>query len=268
MWGGKKLWPTLTGADTKPWEVLIFLATHPASGVSREAIVSALWPDDPEANANHRLRQLRYRLRSALERSIPDFEDDPIRLDHGVLSLDPGVAHSDAQEFLALLDAAREAGPDAAMPLYEQARGLYAGDLLGAPDARRFAWLDERAESGLTLRETFRAQFHAITIRLAQLYVDAARLDDATALYQELTIADGGDESLWRALFRVLAARGDRRGLVREERRMRRALQELEGEGRGNHAAAAIAEPSEETVRELQRLREGLQAGERTPSLA
>jgi hypothetical protein len=73
---------------------------------------------------------------------------------------------------------------------------------------------------------------------------------------------------LWRALFRVVAARGDRRGLAREERRMRRALQELEAEARAGNAPAAVAEPSEETVRELQRLLAGLDAAQRTSSVA
>jgi DNA-binding SARP family transcriptional activator len=268
MYAGQQVWPTLTGGDTKPWEVLIFVATHPAGGVTREGIVSALWPDDLDADANHRLRQLRYRLRSALERAVPDLDIDPIRVEHGVLSLHPAVARSDAQAFLDLIETARSADPAAAAALYEQARALYQGDLLDAPDARRFAWVDERPASGVTLREAFRAQFHAISINLAELCVAAGRLEDAGALYRELTLADPGDEALWRALFRVIAARGDRPGLADEERRMRRALQELEAEAGGGKARAATAEPSQETVGELQRLREGIDAAERTPSVA
>jgi DNA-binding SARP family transcriptional activator len=179
------------------------------------------------------------------------------------LSLDSAVARSDAQRFLELIDRARAVEGVAAAPLYEQARALYTGDLLGAPEARKFAWLDERPASGVTLREWFRAQFHSITISLAHLYVEAGRLEEACALYEELTTADPGDESLWRELFRVVAARGDRRGLVREEQRMRRALRDLEGEAHAaGQSGAALGEPSEETLRQLRRLQDSLEDAE------
>jgi DNA-binding SARP family transcriptional activator/nucleoid-associated protein YgaU len=267
---GRRIWPAGAGGDAKPWEVLVLLATHPASGVAREAIVAALWPDDPEADANHRLRQLRYRLRACLDRCLPGFGADPIRIQPGgILSLDPALVRSDAQQFLELIEAARTTSGPAAIPVYEQARALYAGDLLGAPEARKFAWVDDRPASGVTLREAFRAHFHNLTMRLGQLYVEAERLEEAESLYEELTTADAGDESLWRALFRVLGERGDRQGLARAERRMRRALQELDAEARiVGQSGAASAEPSEDTLRELQRLVDALDAAQRSQSVA
>src|SRR5207253_9684864 len=64
---GQQVWPRRAGGDAKPWELLLYLACQPADGVSSDAAVEALWPEDEEADdAPHRFRQLRYRLRRML----------------------------------------------------------------------------------------------------------------------------------------------------------------------------------------------------------
>jgi two-component SAPR family response regulator len=162
------------------------------------------------------------------------------------------VIHSDATEFLELVRSARVMpGPDAIGRL-EQARALYLGDLLEGPDARRYAWVDERDLSGVTLREHFRKQFQQASTRLADLYVAAGQLALAIDVYRELTEIDPGDERLWRGLFRVHAERGDRLALVREEHRMRAALRDLAGEV--DQGEAGFDEPSRDLVHEYQRL--------------
>ena len=95
----------------------------------------------------------------------------------------------------------------------------------------------------------------------------AGRLEDAVRLYQELTTADPGDETLWRSLFQVVAALGDRQRLKGEEQRMHRALQDVDPEARSGNTAGAVAEPSAETVRELQRLYASLDTAEPTSSV-
>ncbi|HYY89961.1 MAG TPA: BTAD domain-containing putative transcriptional regulator, partial [Chloroflexota bacterium] len=261
---GRQIWPSRALGDAKPWEILVFLATQPACGVAREAIANAFWPDDIDADANHRFRQLRYRLRGCLERAVPDLDGEVIQLvPGGRFRLDPSLVTSDAQRFLELVQAARTATGFEGVPLLEQARALYVADLLDAPEARRLAWLDERGHDGLTLRERYRRDLHQVTITLAELYLQLDRLDEAIALFEELTTADPGDEVLWQALFRALAERGDRDGLVREERRMRHALQEVEREAReAGRADGPRAEPSYDTVREYRRLLDALDAPE------
>ena len=148
-----------------------------------------------------------------------------------------------------------------ALGYLEQARSLYVDDLLVGPEARRYAWLDERDPSGVTLREHFRRQYHQACVRLAQLYASAGDLGAAVELYRELTESDPGDERLWLALFQVQARRRDRLALVREEQRMREALRDLSGD-------APADEPSFETSQEFERLVAGLHDRDRQPVTA
>src|SRR5207248_9600340 len=120
-------------------------------------------------------------------------------------------------------------GPHA-VGLYKQARTLFAGDLLEGPDARRYTWVDERGESGVTLREHFRRLFEQATARLAELHTIAGELEGAVNLYRELTEIEPTDEGPWRSLFRLHAERRDRTCLMREEHRMRQALRDLAAE--------------------------------------
>ncbi|HTD79478.1 MAG TPA: bacterial transcriptional activator domain-containing protein, partial [Chloroflexota bacterium] len=151
--------------------------------------------------------------------------------------------------------------PEAVEPL-ERARSLYQGDLLAGPDARRYAWVDERDPSGVTLREHFRRLFQQASVRLAELYATGGDIDAALDLYRELSEIDPGDERLWRALFRLHAERGDRLALMREERRMREALRELADEV-DDQPGAQFQEASRETVQEYQRLLASLGERER-----
>lgn len=263
---GQQVWPRLTGGEVKPWELLLYLACQPAEGVSSEEAVEALWPEDDDSdNAPHRFRQLRYRLRRTLSNVPGAPPTDGICLDRGTLRLDPGVVHSDAQEFLALVRSARVTSGPSAIPLYERARALFIGDLLEGPDARRYAWVDERDESGVTLREHFRRLFQQASGKLAELYATSGEVGASIALYRELTELDPGDEWLWRALFRLHADRGDRLGLVREEHRMRQALRDLAAE-LDESSSPQVADPSRELVQEYQRLLADLRDAEREPA--
>src|SRR5207244_3013951 len=157
---GRQVWPGGANGDAKPWELFLYLATQPACGVSRDILAAAMWPDtgDPEAEADatHRLRQLRYRLRGCLERASPALGRDAIQSGPGgILRIEPTIATSDAQRFLECVRSGRVAAGLEAIPLYEEARALYVGDLLGSSEAKRYTWLDERGDAGVTLRESF-----------------------------------------------------------------------------------------------------------------
>jgi DNA-binding SARP family transcriptional activator len=264
---GQQVWPRVAGGEVKPWEFLLYLACQPADGVSSEDAVAALWPEDEEAeNAPHRFRQLRYRLRHMLLDVPGAPETDGICLDRrGILRLDPGLVRSDAQEFLELVRKARISAGVGAIPHLEGARALYMGDLLDGRDARRYTWLDERDDSGVTLREHFRRQFQQASTRLAELYADSGELGTAVGLFRELTELDPGDERLWRALFRLHADRGDRLALIRAEQRMREALHELAAE-MDEADNAQLEEPTGEIIEEYQRLLASLGDSERQPA--
>jgi nucleoid-associated protein YgaU/DNA-binding SARP family transcriptional activator len=262
---GRQVWPKVPTGEAKPWEFLLYLACQPLEGVSSGAAVEALWPEDDADDAPHRFRQLRYRLRRMLSAVPGAPETDGICLDRGTLRLDPGVVYSDAQEFLELVRSARvNPGPDLVQQL-EQARALYTDDLMEGPNAHRYAWLDERDDSGVTLREHFRRLFQQALVRLAEAYASSGEIDAALEVYRELTGLDPADDRLWRAMFRLHAARGDRSALVREEHRMRECLRELSAEmGEADHTE--IEEPSRETVQEYQRLLASLRDLEREPA--
>jgi DNA-binding SARP family transcriptional activator len=254
---GQQVWPRQPAGDAKPWEFLLYLACQPVAGVSREQLGEALWPDDDfESSATHRFRQLRYRLRGVLSTVLGEPVRDGISIERGgPLRLDPTIIHSDAQQFLQLAKLAHlTAGPElSAIPLLEQARALYTGDLFDGPDVRRYAWADERDESGVTLREHFRRLFVSATVALAGLYLETSQIESAIELYREASELDPGNERVWHALFRIHAQRGDRPALLREERRLRASLNESLGDVHSDGTAVVLGEPSHDLVLAFQR---------------
>ena len=251
---GQQVWPRARGGDAKPWELLLYGACQPSEGVTRRAVETALWPDDEQPEQRpHRFRQLRYRLRQRLEAVAGKAMEDGICLDQISLRLDPAMVYSDAQEFLALVRTARGREPHEAIPRLERARGLYAGDLMDGPDARRYTWIEERDDSGVTLREHFRHLFQQASQNLAEAYASIGALDESIRVYRDLTEIDPTDEERWRVLFRLHALRGDRAELMREENRMRLCLHEL-AEDADLTTGQPIDEPSRETVEEFARL--------------
>ncbi|MBV9600662.1 MAG: LysM peptidoglycan-binding domain-containing protein [Chloroflexi bacterium] len=260
---GHTVWPR-SGGDAKPWELLLFLASQPAEGVSRDALANALWPQsDMVEDVAHRVRQLRFRLRRQFRQVPGGPQEDGICVERRVLRMDPALVYSDAQEFLTLVRSVRLNPGDDAIERLEKARALYMGDLLTGPDVRRYAWLDERDDSGVTLREHFRRLFQNASVRLAELYTDAGELVAAIELYRELTEIDPADERLWQALFRLHAQREDRDALVAEEKRLRQTLRDL-AEELDIADTAHVDEPGRETALEYQRLLSSLR--EREPA--
>ncbi|HEV8635216.1 MAG TPA: bacterial transcriptional activator domain-containing protein, partial [Chloroflexota bacterium] len=104
----------------------------------------------------------------------------------------------------------------------ERAHALYQGDLLAG---RRYEWLDERDGSGLTLGETYRSMHREVVLKLADLYRREGRVDLAVPLYRQLLQAEPTLEEAVRGLFRCHQERGDRGAVLREERRLREALE-------------------------------------------
>jgi DNA-binding SARP family transcriptional activator len=235
---------------------VLYLACQPAGGAPRERVVEALWPDDldGEEAVAHRLRQMRFRLRHVLG-SVPGAPAmDAIVYDRSevTLLLDPAVVYSDAREFLDVVHTARSRVGFDTIPLLERARALYTGDLLDGPAVRKYAWLDERDDSGVTLREHFRRLFQQTTGSLADLYAAQGRNEEAIDVYRDLTELDPGEDRAWQQLFRLHALRKDRPALLREERRMRQMLRELATDEDGP-TSPAMLEPGRETVREFNR---------------
>jgi DNA-binding SARP family transcriptional activator len=250
----QQVWPLLGSGDAKPWELLVYLACQPAEGISREAVTQALWRDmELKDDGSHRLRQLRYRLRQHLQQVPGASNRDGICRDRQMLRLDPGVVWSDVQQFVALVRSARTNPASDVIQQLEHARALYTGDLLEGPEVRRYHWIDERDQSGVTLREYFRELLQKASERLADRYAEVGDLPASIDIYRELTEVDPAYERLWLALFHLHARRGDRDALIAEEQRLRHMLRDLADE-LGAPAAPEITEPSQEVVQEFHRL--------------
>jgi DNA-binding SARP family transcriptional activator/LysM repeat protein len=266
LYHGEHVWPASTVGDSKPWELLLFLASQPAEGVAREVVTEAFWPnDDRDVEVGHRLRQLRYRLRTALERFAPGLPREVVLHDGGVFRLDPELVASDVQSFLALQRQARTSCREDAIVAFEQARALYHGDLFDAAAARRYAWAEDRDDSGVTLQEHLHKVHHQLTWNLADVYRLSGQLDLALALYRELVQRDPADESLWVALFRTHFERRDLDGLLAEERWLRQALRSVatEDEDEDPDLDLSLIEPGPETLAEFERLVADLTARQR-----
>jgi two-component SAPR family response regulator len=265
---GQQVWPH-GGGDAKPWELLLFLACQPAEGAPRKMVIDTMWPDAEgmAEDVNHRFRQLRYRLRRQLQQVADAPSSDGVCMDRRGFRLDPAIVYSDVHEFLMLERAARlhpnPTDPEVIERL-ERVRELYVGDLMDSPDAHRYAWVDERDESGVTLREHFRKLFQNACMRLAEAYASLGRAAEAIEVYHDLTEMDPSDERLFQALFRLRAEAGDEIGLKTEAQRMRQLLRDLSTDV--DDAEATPEEPDPETLEEYARLMAGLRERQREPA--
>jgi DNA-binding SARP family transcriptional activator len=217
-------------------ELLLLLAVHPVTGIQSEAVVDALFDQEP-TDPRRALRQRCFRLRRALRQEAPDLRGDPLPADasHGerVVCLDPTLVSSDVHEFLELLDCARTLQREAAIEAYGAALALYKGDLLDSSDMPSYRWMyDEGPQVSLTLRSDYRRLEREGRLHLAGLLAEGniAELGRAEELYTSLCAEDPEDEKLWAALFRVHERAGSSLGLESGVRRLRAALAELSPE--------------------------------------
>jgi DNA-binding SARP family transcriptional activator len=105
--------------------LLIRVALCSQSGVSREELADALWPDEFPDVSRPRLRQELSRLRRALGSAAEILECDRLHV-----RLDRSLATVDREEYEKRLVRARAAtDPESQMAAYQEATSLYTGDL-------------------------------------------------------------------------------------------------------------------------------------------
>ncbi len=207
-----------------PWELLIYLALHPTAGVPKRDLLRLLWPNTDADQAGPRLRVAMVRLREVLRAQLPDLSGDIVRGERdGTCHLDADLVWSDAQQFLALSQQVRRSDGDRLVPLLEEARSLYRGELFTEP---YYGWMDRRTR-GMTLRERFREDFAAITNQLAQHYQAQKKWESAVTLYEELLHAHPALQEVARQLYHCYAQLGDRAALLRTHERLVASLEQL-----------------------------------------
>lgn len=226
--GEREITPTgEEGASYKAWEVLAFLAVHPEGAVSREKLLAAVWPDvDPE-RAGNRMRVAMARLRALLTRQVSELTAEVVRCERdGTCRLDGTLVWSDVQQFSALCHTTVRHAPEQTIAALERACAHYQGDLLAGRGTRFYEWVEERDESGLSLRERYREEYYRAMQRLAQLHCRDGQPARAVPLYKRLLKAEPTLEDVVRELYGCYAQLGDLSSLIREDRHLRQALRE------------------------------------------
>jgi TolB-like protein len=182
-------------AQRKSLALLALLAAAGSRGLSRDKIVSRLWPEAPAVKATHRLTQLLYSLRRELGA-------DALFLGSAELRLNPAIIATDIAE----LTAALEAGD------FTRAVGAYGGPFLDGfflGDSVDFEHWAEEVRARL-------AQRHAAA--LETLARDAASRGDvvaAAARWRQLTQTEPLNARVAVCYMEALYAAGDRPSALR-----------------------------------------------------
>ncbi len=254
--GGRKLTSVRdVNGPNKGWEMLAFLATHDEDGVSKDKLLMCLWPELDSDSASNRMRVTMTRLRTHLANQVAQLRDDTVdvvRAHDGRCRLGAGVAVSDAHRFLTLCAAITPAPLESAQTLYDELHAIGHDDLLDEPS---YAWVDDRDEHGVTLRERFRKHYEEATRTLAMRWRQEKRPDMAVPLLRNLLALDPTQEDVVADLYHCYLELGDVGALIREERHFREALQNLFGEETGkpgSQPGPAIAAVFNQVRRELE----------------
>jgi DNA-binding SARP family transcriptional activator len=265
--GGRPLVAARDGAGSGPWqarEVLAFMAAQPDGVAMKEQLLNALWGDDAADRGGRRLTVALVRVREWLLEEVPGLRATGsliVRCHRdGICRLDPDAVSSDVQEFAAALQQAAGLPPEDAKRAYARALALYRGDLLTRP---AFGWVEERGETGVTLREELRERYRRATLELARLHQESGDARLAVPLYQSLLRAEPGLEDVVRLLYRCYHRLGDRSALVLEDRRLRQALKEMLSDPDAPDDDPELYAPQPETVALFDRLLADLNARSR-----
>lgn len=115
-------------------ELLVFLAVHPG-GVSRDALVDALWREHAPQRPAGVLRTILSRIRSALGDITADAVSELVLVEHGQYRLDPALVDIDYRGFADAVTRRRATTTDTdRIAAYEAIVGRYGGPLANGLD--------------------------------------------------------------------------------------------------------------------------------------
>ena len=188
-------------ARQKSRALLAILALRPGQAYARDTLTSLLWPNAPDDQARHSLRQELHELR----RALPPQKTSALAVDSTSVALESAHVEVDVATFERL---AAEDTPAA----LEQAGALYDGDLLLGLTVREESfeeWL--RAE-----RERLRQRGIGVLTRLLALHIARQRHDPAVDVALRLLALDPTQESVHRTLMQLYAGQGRRAAALRQ----------------------------------------------------
>jgi predicted ATPase/DNA-binding SARP family transcriptional activator len=193
----------------KAMAVLKLLALQDDRRIHREQALDILWPDfSPEAADNNLRKSIHY-VRAALGNTVGVL----ITSASDMLVLSPNV-DIDIEAFQAAASKACASRTDTA--LYEEALGLYRGDLL--PEDLYEDWTEPR-------RKDLRARCVRLLSEVSQLYLLRGEPGRAIERLGQLLVLDPHNEEAYRSLMRLDAGMGRRAQAVRTYMKCRQALE-------------------------------------------
>jgi two-component SAPR family response regulator len=235
--------------NSKPWEILAYLAAQPTAEINRDRVLARFWPDEDEETAGSRLNTHLMRVRKLLTAQVPELRSAVVRSNgrtDGTISLDTLVASSDVKRFVHLWTTARRLPPPQRRAALEEAHALYRGDLLSEAG---YGWVYDREDGGQTLQERYRTEFKALTKALAQLYLDEGEAARAAELCRSVLRSEPLAEDVLQMLYRAYGALGDVVALQREHRRLLQALRDVNGGESSDTSDTTSVQPERTTVR-------------------
>jgi DNA-binding SARP family transcriptional activator len=192
-------------------ELLAYLALHPG-GAHRDQIIDALWPEQPPEQARNRLWRAAADARHHLGETILSRENEHYQLDRSQVSID-------LDQLEVMLAELADRDDEDALPLLEQALGLFGGEPLVGTD--------------LPWAENEQRRLHAIQLELIER-AGKAQLAAGTPTHA-LAHAENGlaqepyNEKLARLAMQAEAELGLRTAVVSRYERLRQLLDEQLG---------------------------------------
>lgn len=202
--GGREL-SDQSGRTKQVWNFLEFLLVNRGKPISQEQLVRVLWPHDHCENPANALKNLAYRLRTALTAlDAPGESVEYILLKRGVYSWNSELpCRVDTEELDELFRrASQEVGEDERIRLYERAVALYKGDFL--PKASYEEWV-------IPLTEHYRSVYMRCVFALLGLLAKRERYREAVDVCRAAIAVDPFVEDLHVQLLRALVALGQTR---------------------------------------------------------
>ncbi len=221
----------IVSLPTRKTETLLaYLALVPGPH-SRDHLSNLLWSDRSEQQARNSLRQ----ALNALKKLFIHFEPLPLRIGRTNVSLENHAIEIDTFKLEGLIEEQTQRSAALAIKLYrgEFLEGVVVRDLNGEE------WL--AAE-----RERFRRLATSALENVLAFQLDSGEFDKAGELGEQLVSLDMLNESAWRTLMQVYAARGDRNHALMAYKRCCEILNKELG-----------VEPSEETSKLQSAIRDG-----------
>lgn len=209
------------GAQSKL--LLQALLSHGSGGAQVDVLVEDLWPQISPDAAAKRFKSVLHRLRTSLEPDMETrFRSSYLVLKGNQLCMNMDLCDVDMDKFHAFVqdgeNKERSGDVKSALPCYEEAVQLYAGDFL--TDERYAEWAERK-------RQELRQKFVGILLKAARINEDRGSLSRAVRLYEKCIQADPVLELGYQRLMSLYADLGKRSEALRLYEQCRKTMLDL-----------------------------------------